>query len=573
MNTRRLVFSLLLFFCCLLRLPAVESTPAPLPPSEWQSVIEQFGSDAETVETFWDIPASTLCAGKKQAFLRQWWERLQKTDITPLSPSARVDYVQLRRLLQYELRNLERATAREAEVLTLLPSLRIVVALAEDQLQKKPLTARTAAGQLAEIARLANAAAIDKTPADTLNRAVGLTRRLQRRLQEWHGFYNGYDPLYTWWAAAPYAKADQALGRLVKEMEQRLAAVGGDFPGGPIPAAPVGREALVEDLALAMIPYTPEELIEIGRQEMAWCETEMIRAARDMGCGDDWRRALEMVKNDFVEPGGQVELVRALGEEAIAYMEDNNLITVPPLAKETWRIDMLTPRQQLINPFLTGGREVSVSSPTAEMEHEQKWMGLRGNNRHFTRAVVHHELIPGHFLQHFMDKRHRSYRRIFDTPFWVEGWPLYWEMQLWDRDFAHTPQERMGMLFWRMHRCARIVFSLSFHLGKMSVRECVDMLVQRVGHEPANAAAEVRRSFTTFYPPLYQCAYLLGGLQLRELARELVGGGTMTLRQFHDRVIMENCMPIELLRLYLTGREIVADPRPAWRFHRPPGTR
>jgi hypothetical protein len=46
-----------------------------------------------------------------------------------------------------------------------------------------------------------------------------------------------------------------------------------------------------------------------------------------------------------------------------------------------------------------------------------------------------------------------------------------------------------------MHRCARIVFSLSFHLGKMTPRECIDYLVRRVGHERDNATAEVRRSF------------------------------------------------------------------------------
>ena len=71
------------------------------------------------------------------------------------------------------------------------------------------------------------------------------------------------------------------------------------------------------------------------------------------------------------------------------------------------------------------------------------------------------------------------------------------------------------MLFWRMHRCARIIFSLGFHLGTMTPRECIDLLVNQVGHERDNATAEVRRSFTGSYGPLYQAAYLLGGMQLR----------------------------------------------------------
>jgi len=77
--------------------------------------------------------------------------------------------------------------------------------------------------------------------------------------------------------------------------------------------------------------------------------------------------------------------------------------------------------------------------------------------------------------------RHRAYRRPFQTSFYGEGWPLYWEMRLWDMGFARSPEDRIGMLFWRMHRCARIIFSMSYHLGRMSVDEAVDLLVDRVG--------------------------------------------------------------------------------------------
>src|SRR5262245_9275861 len=70
-----------------------------------------------------------------------------------------------------------------------------------------------------------------------------------------------------------------------------------------------------------------------------------------------------------------------------------------------------------------------------------------------------------------------------------------------------------------MHRAARIIFSLSFHLGQMTPEECIDYLVKRVGHELDNATAEVRRSFNGTYSPLYQAAYMLGGLQYRPFIR------------------------------------------------------
>src|SRR5690606_17448074 len=137
---------------------------------------------------------------------------------------------------------------------------------------------------------------------------------------------------------------------------------------------------------------------------------------------------------------------------------------------------------------------------------------------------------------------------------------------LWDEGFATTPEDRMGMLFWRSHRLARIIFSLKFHLGDMTPDEAIDLLVNRVGHERANAEAEVRRSFNGSYPPLYQAAYMLGGLQFRALHEELVGGGKMTNRDFHDAILQSGRMPIEMIRARLAGTPLTADYRAQWKF-------
>jgi uncharacterized protein (DUF885 family) len=195
-------------------------------------------------------------------------------------------------------------------------------------------------------------------------------------------------------------------------------------------------------------------------------------------------------------------------------------------------------------------------------------MSMRGNNIPFARATVFHELIPGHHLQGFMNARYHTYRGIFNTPFSTEGWSLYWEMLFWDLNFAKTPEDKVGMLFWRMHRAARIIFSLSFHLGQMTPEECIDYLVKRVGHELDNATAEVRRSFNGTYSPLYQAAYMLGGLQLRALHQELVESGKMTNRAFHDAILKENRIPIEMVRASLTQQKLTRDFKSSWRFYK-----
>jgi hypothetical protein len=161
--------------------------------------------------------------------------------------------------------------------------------------------------------------------------------------------------------------------------------------------------------------------------------------------------------------------VAELAREAIHFVKTRDLLTVPPLCEETWRVTMISPDGQKTLPFAAyGGQKVMVAYAKDEMKHEDKLMAMRGNNRHFTRIVTAHELIPGHHLQLFMADRHRTHRMLFSTPFLVEGWPLYWELKLWDLGYGQSPEDRIGMLFWRLHRSARIVVSLKFHLGQMT---------------------------------------------------------------------------------------------------------
>ncbi len=140
-----------------------------------------------------------------------------------------------------------------------------------------------------------------------------------------------------------------------------------------------------------------------------------------MGHGDDYMKAIEAVKQKYVEPGKQPELIKKFAYEAIEYVEKNDLVTVPPLARDNWRMEMMTPERQLVAPFFLGGETILVAYPTDGMSHEQKLMSLRGNNPHFARAVTHHELIPGHHLQGFMAQRYRPYRGRFPDALQYRG--------------------------------------------------------------------------------------------------------------------------------------------------------
>lgn len=536
-------------------------------------LLSHYREDQGSLRRFYVIDNSPERRERLQTFNKDYQQRLQQVSFEGLSAGARVDYVLFNRQLQDNIRSLNEEAAQYQQLQSWFPEADKIYEA--EKLRRRGT--RQDAQALAATFRKMSMAIQEKekqlTPATDLNiyllrRGAGITKGLQEALASIHTFYNGYDPSYTWWMPSPYKQLDSVLKTYVGLWEQKIRTMpGGKDDGSGIVGHPIGREELIRQLQAEMIPYSPEELIDIANKEFAFCDAEMLKASKEMGFGADWHKALEKVKNTYVPAGEQPEAIMKLYNESVGFLKTHQLITIPPLAEETWRMIMMTPERQLVNPFFTGGEELSISYPTNDMEEADKLMSMRGNNPHFSRATVHHELFAGHALQEFMTNRYKTYRH-FETPFWIEGWALYWEMLLWDLKFPASPEDRIGMLFWRMHRCARIIFSLNYHLGKWTPQQCIDFLVDRVGHERANATGEVRRSFKGDYSPLYQVAYMIGGLQFMALKKELVDSGKMTYQQYHDAIMKENMLPVEMIRLLLIKQPVSKDFKTSWRFYK-----
>jgi len=560
--------------------------------SDLRDVVDRYTADRAAMLRRFDAPYSPVRRDRLRGFYTEWRAALRNVDFETLAQQGRVDHTLLETQIQYEIRLLDREQRVLNETTALASFLDPIFELHEARRTHQPVDPRQAAttlkqllAQVEETRKAVEAGASDKAAPTTASlttsapsgspikatkivafRAANIVEDARKTLEDWYKYRSGYDPLFTWWAGEPFRKTDKALTDYVKTLREKVVGMK-EGEDEPIIGDPIGPTGLREDLEHELIPYTPDELIAIAEREFKLLEAEMLKASKEMGFGDNWKAALEKVKNDHVEPGKQPELIRDLAYEAIEYVTKHNLVTVPPLARDIWRMTMMTPERQKVAPFFLGGEVIQVSYPTDTMEHDDKLMSLRGNNRWFSRATVHHELIPGHHLQAFMADRYATHRRVFLTPFWNEGWALYWEMLLWDRGFFHTtPESRVGAMFWRMHRAARIIFSLNFHLGKMTPQEAIDFLVDRVGHERANATAEVRRSFIGTYSPLYQAAYMLGGLQFRTLHRDLVESKKMTDLQFHDTILQNGRIPVEMVRAILTNQPLTREYKASWRF-------
>jgi uncharacterized protein (DUF885 family) len=547
--------------------------------SDLRIALERYREDRAALYRRYDVEFSPTLRSRLRSFYEGWQDRLADLDFDELNHEGRIDYLMLSYRITFELEMLDTEDAFTAEMAYLVPFGPVITKLQEARRNREPVEGRASAETLERLAEEIDALSAELTSGSVTEptrrervtgfRAANHLGSLRETLADWYGFYAGYDPMFTWWTETAYRRADEAIARYTEVIRQEVAGIRGTQQD-PIIGDPIGAEGLRAHLAHEMIPYSAEELIAIGYAELAWCEEQLLIASREMGYGDDWRAAQEAVKEMAVPPGGKPEVIRQLADQSLAFVEGTEAITLSPLAAEIWRMEMMSPERQLVSPFFLGGEVLRVSYPTNTMEHDLKLMSMRGNNPHFNRATVHHELIAGHHFQGFMTDRFNPHRSMFRTPFWGEGWAVYWEMLLWDAGFPRGPEDKIGMLFWRMHRAARIIFSLSFHLEQMTPQEAIDFLVDRVGHEYANAEAEVRRSFQSTYSPLYQVGYMMGALQFRALYEELVDSGQMTPREFHDAVMMGGRMPVEMVRARLTGQPLGPDFQPEWRFYGDP---
>jgi len=316
--------------------------------SELRGSIERYNADRGSLFRFFGVEASATRQARMKQFYGEWLSALTKLNFDSMSQDGRVDYILFKNHLDHELRQLDIQKQAFAEIAPLAPFARTIAELEDARRSMQAIDSPKIAALLTKMAKEIDATskAVEaglkadakpdaiKVKRPLANRAVASINVQRATLKNWFGFYNGYDPIFTWWVGEPYKTVDLALEKYVAFLREKVL---GLKPGDTteIIGDPIGRAALMSELAYEMIPYTPEELVAIANKEYDWCEAEMKRASRELGYGDDWMKALEYVKTLYVEPGKQPDLIRELALEAIKFMDDHDLVTIPQLARDT----------------------------------------------------------------------------------------------------------------------------------------------------------------------------------------------------------------------------------------------
>jgi uncharacterized protein (DUF885 family) len=168
-------------------------------------------------------------------------------------------------------------------------------------------------------------------------------------------------------------------------------------------------------------------------------------------------------------------------------------------------------------------------------------------------ALTIHEAVPGHHHQISLAQELDlpMFRRFgSSSTAFVEGWGLYSERLGIEMGLYDTPAKDMGRLSYEMWRACRLVVDTGLHSKGWTRDQAIRFMLDNTALSRANIEAEVNRYITW---PGQALAYKLGELTIRRLRtkaeREL--GATFDLRAFHDAVLENGAVPLDVLEAHI----------------------
>ena len=292
---------------------------------------------------------------------------------------------------------------------------------------------------------------------------------------------------------------------------------------------------------------TPDQIHQIGQQEVARIRARMDEEMRAAGWTGDFASFLAFMRSD---PQFYASSREALLEKAseMAKRADDGL---PALFGKLPRLPYgVRPVPREIEESYTTGRYFGGS-----ME-EGVAGGYMVNTSHLDQrplyelpALTLHEAVPGHHLQIALAQEADEgpyFRRGANVTAFTEGWGLYAEFLGEEMDFYRTPYERFGRLSYEMWRACRLVADTGIHWLGWDIEQARACFRDNSALSPHNIETELQRYIGW---PGQATAYKIGEIRLREIRaraeREL--GDRFDIRRFHDALLVDGALPLALL--------------------------
>lgn len=164
-------------------------------------------------------------------------------------------------------------------------------------------------------------------------------------------------------------------------------------------------------------------------------------------------------------------------------------------------------------------------------------------------ALSYHESVPGHHFQIALDQENESlqnFRRYGEFTAYVEGWALYTEKLGYEIGGYQTPESRFGQLTFEMWRACRLVVDTGMHAMRWSREKAIDYMKRNTSLADLDIESEIDRYIAW---PGQALAYKIGELRILQIRRRAENAlkNRFSLRKFHDALLAEGAMPIDLL--------------------------
>jgi uncharacterized protein (DUF885 family) len=288
---------------------------------------------------------------------------------------------------------------------------------------------------------------------------------------------------------------------------------------------------------------TPEEIHKLGLAEVDRIEAEMLAIARQTG---------------FQGTVGELELKLANDPEQKFHSKDEMLMYCRNAAK---LIEPELPNQFKHIPLLLYGiraipedrEQASASNAQAPMPDGSApgWFNLRAYQpekqvKYDKESLVLHEAVPGHIFQGSLARSMKDlpeFRKFYGNSAYAEGWALYAESLGSQLGVFKDPYNRFGQLASERFRAARLVIDTGIHSMGWTREQAQEYLK---AHAPTQAQAEVDRYISW---PAQALSYKMGQLKIVELRKKAEEklGPKFDVRDFHDAVLRDGSLPLELL--------------------------
>ena len=301
------------------------------------------------------------------------------------------------------------------------------------------------------------------------------------------------------------------------------------------------------------LALSPEAIHQTGLEEVRRIRAEMEAIVRKTGFEGSFRQFIEFLRSD---PRFYVDTPQAL-LQATAYVLKRMDGELPRLFKTLPRLPYGI---RAIPDFAAPGNFAAYYMPGSPEGARAGFYyvntyDLKSRPLYEIEALSLHEAVPGHHFQFALQQELTGlpdFRRFNGFTSFVEGWALYAERLGLEVGFYQDPYSDFGRLSYEMWRACRLVVDTGMHALGWTRQQAIDFMAENTSSTLLNITNEVDRYIAW---PGQSLAYKLGELKVRELrARaEQALGGRFQLREFHDVLLLDGAVPLDVLENKVTA--------------------